>query len=204
MSHSDQRILVLGGTSFIGRSFCETIRDKHRSPFVLLNRGITNPDLFPGIPRIHCDRNSDAECKTRLSGTSWDAIVDFTGQEDHQIRNIMSNCQCAHYTFFSSSTVDLSWPADSLFSMAQNKLWCENLLQRFVKNVLIVRPGFVCGQHDYTGRFEEADGMWYWKDTKNPVFPMVRVELLSNLVARLVKERRTGLVRAGYNVPTQT
>lgn len=204
MSHSDQRLLVLGGTSFIGRSFCETIRDQHGLPFVLLNRGVTNPGLFPGVPRIHCDRNNSDECQTRLSGTTWDAIVDFTGHEDRQIRNILSNCHCEHYTFFSSSTVDLSWPTDPLFSMAQNKLWCENLLQRFVKNLLIVRPGFVCGQHDYTERFEDPDGMWCWKGTQNPVFPMVRVELLSNLIARLVKERRTGIVRAGYYVPSQT
>ncbi len=195
-----QRILVLGGTWFIGRSFCERVLMKGTMNLTLFNRGKTFPGMFPSCNRIQCDRNNTAECKRLLNGQHWDSIVDFTGNEDRQIRNILENCTCNHYTFISSSTVDLSWSGDPLFSMAQNKLWCENLLYKFVKKVLIVRPGFVCGPADYTDRFEEIDGGWYWKGTKNPVYPMIRVNLLSNLLVRLVAENRTGIVRAGYNI----
>jgi 2'-hydroxyisoflavone reductase len=191
---------LLGGTWFIGRAFCETAVKKGGLQLTLLNRGITNPGLFPGVPSIFCNRDNSEECKKMLSGTEWDSIVDFTGQTDQQIRNILSCCHCNHYTFISSSTVDLSWPADPLFSMAQNKLWCEHLLQKYVKNVLIVRPGFVCGKNDYTDRFEELEGKWFWKETSNLVYPMVRVEMLSNLLSRLIREGRTGVVRAGYSV----
>lgn len=198
MGNAEQRILVLGGTSFIGRSFCETVRNKTDAQLTLFNRGVTNPELFPDVPRILCNRSNSEECKAKLSGTVWDAIVDFTGQDDQQIRNVLSFCRCNHYTFISSSTVDRSWPADPLFSMAQNKLWCEHLLQKYVKNLLVVRPGFVCGRYDYTDRFEELEGKWFWKGTNNLVYPMIRVEMLSNLLSRLVRERRTGIVRAGY------
>jgi 2'-hydroxyisoflavone reductase len=200
MSNVVQRILVLGGTSFIGRGFCEAVRKNNIAQLTLFNRGLTNPELFPDVSRIHCDRNNAEDCKAKLSETTWDAIVDFTGHDDQQIRNILSFCSCNHYTFISSSTVDLSWPGDPLFSMAQNKLWCEHLLQKYVKELLIVRPGFVCGPHDYTNRFEELEGKWFWKGTKNLVYPMVRVDMLSNLLNRLVRERRTGILRAGYFV----
>jgi len=193
-----RRILVLGGTSFIGRNFCESMLGKSNAQLTLFNRGLTNPDIFPNLPRIVCDRNSQSECQSKLSETTWDAIVDFTGQEDQQIRNILSYCRCEHYTYISSSAVDRSWPSDPIFSMAQNKLWCEHLLKKYVKRLLIVRPGFVCGRYDYTHRFEELEGKWFWKGTRNLVNPMVRVEFLSNLLALLVREGRTGVVRAGY------
>lgn len=194
-------VLVLGGTAFIGRNFCEAFQDMHGIPFALLNRKRTNPSLFSNIPRIICDRNNSEECKAKLGDTRWDAIVDFSGQQDHQIRNILGVCECDHYTFVSSSAVDRSWPSDPLFPMAQNKLWCENLIERYVSKLLIIRPGFVCGRYDYTERFEEIEGIWYWKGTKNPVQPMVRVEFLARTMVKLIRERRTGIVRAGYQVP---
>lgn len=194
------RILVLGGTAFIGRAFCESLRDRHGQPFTLLNRGQTNPNLFSHNPVLLCDRNDPEECRAKLTATHWDCIVDFSAFEDRHIRNILGVCQCDHYTLISSSTVDLSWPEDPLFTMAQNKLWCEHLAHRFVSNTLIVRPGFVCGSHDYTERFEEVDGQWIWKGTRNLVFPMVRVDFLAQLLTRLVLERRTGVVRAGYSI----
>jgi nucleoside-diphosphate-sugar epimerase len=194
------RILVLGGTSFIGRTFCELLRDRHGQHFTLLNRGRTNPGLFAQNPVLICDRNDSAECKAKLESTHWDAIVDFTAYDDAHIRNVLGYCKCDHYTLISSSAVDLSWPADPLFSMAQNKLWCEHLVQRFVKKTLFVRPGFVCGTHDYTQRFEEIDGQWFWRGTSNLVYPMVRADFLANLLIYFVRERKTGIVRAGYNV----
>ncbi len=200
MSNVEQRVLVLGGTWFRGRSFCETVFKKGGLQLTLMNRGVTFPNLFPNAPLIRCNRDSSEECQTALAGTEWDSIIDFTGQNDQHIRNIVSSCRFNHYTYVSSSTVDLSSPSDPLFSMAQNNLWCEHLLQKYVKKLLIVRPGFVCGKNDYTDRFEELEGKWFWKGTSNLVYPMVRVEMLSNLLVRLVRENRTGIVRAGYYV----
>ena len=194
-----KNVLVLGGTAFIGRSFCEALVQRSPIQLTLLNRGITNPALFPSAERLQCDRNQADQCKKVLQGSHWESIVDFTGRDDQQIRNILSNCTVDHYTYISSSAVDLSWSGDPLFSMAQNKLWCEHLVTKFVSRALIVRPGFVCGAYDYTNRFEEAEGRWFWKGTREPVRPMIRAELLSSLLLRLVSEARTGIVRAGYH-----
>jgi len=194
-----KNVLVLGGTAFIGRSFCEALVERSSIQLTLLNRGVTNPALFPSAKRLRCDRNQADQCKQVLQGTHWESIVDFTGRDDQQIRNILSNCTVDHYTYISSSTVDLSWSGDPLFSMAQNKLWCEHLVTKFASRVLIVRPGFVCGANDYTNRFEETEGRWFWQGTREPVRPMIRTELLSNLLLRLVCEARVGIVRAGYH-----
>ena len=191
-------LLVLGGTSFVGRNFCEHIRDFSALIPTLLNRGVTNSDLFPRFPRIRCDRNNRDECKHQLLGTHWDCIVDFNGNEDAHIRNVLDYCTCDHYTFVSSSAVDRTWPTDTLFSMAQNKLWCEHLLQKYVTNLLVIRPGFVCGNYDYTSRFELSEGRWVWRGTQDLVYPMIHASVLSSMMMRMIVELRIGVVRCGY------
>lgn len=200
MSIVDPRILVIGGTSFIGRAFCEALRDRSRTPFLVLNRGVTNPDALPGIAHIPCDLEDEEQCREALAGTHWSAIVDFVSREDHHVRRVLTNARCDHYTFVSSSAVDLSWPGDEFFGMAQHKLWCEHLAQRLTPNVLVVRAGFVCGANDPSGRFEAVDGQWFWRGTRTLVSPMIRVEILVNTMSRLVRERRVGVVRAGYSL----
>jgi uncharacterized protein YbjT (DUF2867 family) len=200
MTVVDPRILVIGGTSFIGRAFCETLRDRSRVPFLVLNRGVTNPAALPGIPHVACDLEDEEQCREAMAGTHWSSIVDFVSREDRHVRRVLTNARCDHYTLVSSSAVDLSWPGDDYFGMAQHKLWCEHLAQRLTPNVLVVRPGFVCGRNDPTGRFETADGQWFWRGTRTLVRPMIRVELLANTIARLVRDRRVGIVRAGYSL----
>ncbi|MDZ4852086.1 MAG: NAD-dependent epimerase/dehydratase family protein [Pirellulaceae bacterium] len=235
-----KRILVLGGTAFIGRAFCRGLIDRTSAKLTLLNRAKTNPNLFPKIPRIECDRDDREACAKELRGARsnamatcdadsrtegaildtltlsidrtlpkadsmnvitkqrWDAIVDFSGQNHHQIQNILSNCEFDHYTFLSSSAVDLATPNDPYFTMAQNKLWCEHLILNRSKSVLIVRPGFVVGPNDYTNRFQKDGVTWHWRGTQNPVRPLVEVGLLVNTMLHLIEIGHTGVVRAGY------
>jgi nucleoside-diphosphate-sugar epimerase len=53
----DVRILVLGGTSFVGRAIVE---DALRSgaEVTLFGRGKTGTDLFPGVTRLIGDRDA--------------------------------------------------------------------------------------------------------------------------------------------------
>ncbi|MCA9132257.1 MAG: glycosyltransferase [Planctomycetales bacterium] len=198
MSH---RLLVLGGTHFLGRSFCECVLQHSAMQLTLLNRGQTNRDLFAEQPRLICDRNNGAACRAQLADTQWDYIVDFSGYEHQQIENIVTNCRCAHYTFISTSAVDLSGPGDELFFMAQNKLWCEHVVHNAVDKLLTVRAGYVVGHHDPSGRFEHRDGRWVWKGTEQPVQPVIEVEFLASLILQLIQLQHTGIVRAGYSQP---
>ncbi len=52
------RVLVLGGTKFLGRAITgAALAAGHE--VTLFNRGITNPDLFPGAEHLRGDRTSD-------------------------------------------------------------------------------------------------------------------------------------------------
>ncbi len=195
---SPQKILVLGGTSFVGRTFCELVMRQHSFELTLLNRGLTNNHLFPQFPRLVCNRNQEQDCKEQLAGSHWSSIIDFSGQEDQQIRNILSNCSCDHYVFLSSSAVDLSWPGDPIFDMAKNKLWCEHLVARLTPSHLMVRAGFICGEYDYTERFSQRNGLWFWRGTEHLVRPMIRSDILANTLVQSIRIQRTGVLRAGY------
>lgn len=196
-----QRMLVLGGTHFIGRTFCERAASHSHLQLTLLNRGVTNPHLFPNFQHLICDRDDFEACRSRLVDTHWDFIVDFSGYDHSHIENIVLHCRYDHYTFLSSSAVELSWPEDELFDMARNKLWCEHLLSNASARLLVIRPGFVVGGHDSSGRFERREGVWVWRGTCDPVQPLVQVEFLTNLMLEMIVRGHTGVVRAGYAKP---
>ena len=69
------RILVLGGTRFLGRHFVEAALAGGHA-VTLFNRGRTNPGLFPGAERVHGDRDGGLGV---LAGRTWDAVVDPSG-----------------------------------------------------------------------------------------------------------------------------
>jgi 2'-hydroxyisoflavone reductase len=69
------KLLVLGGTKFLGRALVETaLVGGHE--LTLFNRGETNPGLFPEVEKLRGDRKSDLSA---LEGRSWDAVIDPSG-----------------------------------------------------------------------------------------------------------------------------
>ncbi len=66
------RLLVLGGTGFIGPHQIRSALEAGHE-VTIFNRGRTNPDLFPGVERLRGDRNGDLEA---LRGRSWDVVID--------------------------------------------------------------------------------------------------------------------------------
>lgn len=194
-------MLIVGGTNFIGRTFSERAFSFGEFQMSLLNRGKTNPGFLTTVERLLADRNDEPTCGSVLSGRHFNVIVDFSCMSVIQLENILANCSCDHYTFLSSSAVELSWPGDDYFRMAQDKLWCEQLVQSACDKALIVRPGFVVGKYDPTDRFEKRGPTWFWKGTQDEVRPIVEVELLTSLMYYLVTYRHAGIVRAGYHQP---
>jgi 2'-hydroxyisoflavone reductase len=58
-SANAKRILVLGGTFFLGPAVVEAaVAEGHT--VTLFNRGITNPDLFPHLEKLRGFRSGDA------------------------------------------------------------------------------------------------------------------------------------------------
>ncbi len=73
------KILIIGGTNFIGRVLVEQLLEKSKTAgweLCLFNRGKTNPDLFPNIRRIVGDRQTDDIYK--LCEEEWDVAIDLS------------------------------------------------------------------------------------------------------------------------------
>jgi nucleoside-diphosphate-sugar epimerase len=69
------RILVLGGTSFIGRAISRTLLDRGHT-VAICHRGRTEPDELRTARHIHADRADLAAVQDQLAGFSPDAVVD--------------------------------------------------------------------------------------------------------------------------------
>ncbi len=76
------RVLILGGTGFIGPHQVEYALSRGHT-VTLFNRGRTNTHLFPGVERLVGDRNGDLAA---LEGREWDVVLDNSGYEPEQVR----------------------------------------------------------------------------------------------------------------------
>ena len=78
LSHgkSPLKLLVLGGTNFVGPAIVEhALAQGHE--VTLFNRGITRPHLFPGVEKLRGDRTSGPSGLFALGDKRrWDAVID--------------------------------------------------------------------------------------------------------------------------------
>lgn len=214
------RVLILGGTKFLGRAIAEAALARGHE-LTLLNRGETNPDLFPEAERLRGDRTGDLSA---LAGRAWDAVVDPSGYVPAVVRDSAELLRTSgRYVFVSSISVyaDFSTgpdegsavaelddaPVDELASDYSNygplKALCEAEVARvFGDRGLVVRPGLIVGPHDPTGRFT------YWAqrlarggETLAPGPPERRVQFvdvrdLAEWIVAAVEQGLTGTYNA--------
>ena len=167
----NMKILVIGGTRFLGRTFVETAF-KVGHELTLFNRGKSNPDLFPEAEKITGDRDSNM---TRLQGRSWDIAVDTCGYVPRIVRKSaeMLKDSVERYVFISTINVYAEYDKpeineDSPLGKIEDdtaeevtgetygplKVLCENAVKQcFPRNSIILRCGLVVGPHDPTDRF---------------------------------------------------
>lgn len=165
------RILVIGGTNFVGRAFVELALERGHT-ISLFNRGKTNPDAFAHVEKLVGDRTSDLSA---LEGKTWDAVVDPSGYTPAVVRKSAELLagKIGHYTFISSISVygDFSQSMTEetvLGSMPEGasldevtmetygplKVLCEQAVEAALPGqVLTLRPGFIVGRYDPTDRF---------------------------------------------------
>src|SRR5256885_2300298 len=101
------RILVLGGTQFLGRHVVDVALERDHE-LTLFNRGQTRPELFPGVEKLRGDRDGDLGA---LAGRDFDAVIDTSGYVPRVVaQTIDALGEIGHYTFVSSISVyaDLS------------------------------------------------------------------------------------------------
>ena len=77
------KILVLGGTKFVGRALVEAALAANHE-VTLFHRGLTNPDLFPEAEHVLGDRDGGLGL---LAGRSWDVCIDVSGYLPRLVRD---------------------------------------------------------------------------------------------------------------------
>lgn len=165
------RVLILGGTGFIGPHFVEELRAAGHK-LTLLNRGRRNPKLFPDVETLIGDRNGQMDA---IKGRDWDVVIDNSGYTLKQVKlstDILKG-RVQHYIFVSSISAyaDLTPPGideDYKLATLSNpdveeitdttygglKALCEKTVeQAFGKSSAVIRPSYIVGPGDPTDRF---------------------------------------------------
>lgn len=165
------RILIIGGTVFLGRHIvAEALARGHQ--LTLFNRGQHGAELFPEVERLRGDRNGDLSA---LDGHAWDAVIDTCGYFPRQVRAMAEHLapQVGHYTFISTISVYPEFSkvgieeGDPLGTLADPtveeitgetygplKVLCEQAAEAAMPGrTLTIRPGLIVGPHDPSDRF---------------------------------------------------
>ncbi|MFJ1752987.1 NAD-dependent epimerase/dehydratase family protein [Kitasatospora sp. NPDC088134] len=163
-------ILLLGGSKFLGRAYAvEALARGHR--VTTYNRGVSRTDL-PGVEAVHGDRGSLDDLRRLVDGRQWDAVVDTSGQQPHDVAQTarLLSGRTGHYGFVSSVHAFADWPArpvgpesellacagdlppDQPFATAL-KAGCERaLLANYDGPNVILNCGLLIGPHEPIGR----------------------------------------------------
>ncbi|MGE5636438.1 MAG: NAD-dependent epimerase/dehydratase family protein [Nocardioidaceae bacterium] len=215
------RVLVLGGTRFVGRHLAaEALERGHR--VTLLNRGVSAPELFPEAEHLRGDRGAGEI--GALAGRRFDAVLDTSGYHpaDVEATSRVLRGAVGHYTFVSSIsayTQPLRAGADESTPLLRVegpppaeiagerdygalKALCELALERALPDRLLrVRPGLIVGPFDPSERFT------YWPrriveggpvlaaEPSQPV-QLIDARDLGSWILDCVEDGRTGVLNA--------
>jgi 2'-hydroxyisoflavone reductase len=210
-----QKILIIGGTQMIGRDFVELCLENNIKP-TLVNRGVTNKDIFSNLKTIHVDRKNKDSCTILKKEQEYDMVIDFSCYCISDLVNIIDNISYKKYILLSTLCVmdnlALNDTKHWLHHYCLNKKILENYINaNKLKDFLIVRPCVLYGKYDYTNRFYEKDNIIYWKHNNSPVieskyyihvrkFSSLLYEYLSNntLPSKLLHIDSDGVTRYDY------
>ncbi len=166
------RILILGGTIFLGRHVAaEALARGHA--LTLYTRGLHGADLFPEAEHVRGDRADLAP----LAGRSWDAIVDTSGYDSAHVA-ASARLDAGHYVFVSSCNAYPDWPdrpvdEDSPAWLegddyGQQKAASERAAEAAMPGrVASVRAGLLVGPHDNVFRLP----WWLARIARGGAFP---------------------------------
>jgi nucleoside-diphosphate-sugar epimerase len=165
------RILMIGGTAFVGRYITQAAIDAGHD-VTLFHRGRTGRDLFPPATHLTGDRNDDLSA---LTSGSFDATIDVCAFFPRQVRSLARalDGRGGRYVYISSvsaykapleSGYDENAPLadcpdpDAAEVTPQNygglKVACEQAAtELFGAQTTIIRPTYVIGPHDRSYRF---------------------------------------------------
>lgn len=165
------KILVIGGTKFIGRVLAEQLLKLKEYRVTILNRGISKREGFPFVEFLKADRTNSAMMKNALRDRFFDVVFDISGYTAKDVQIVLDAISngIGHYVFCSSVAVCRQPP--NYWPLTENHQKCSSiddgkygfdkwqaekiLWQRWKEGqlkVTIVRPVYVYGPYDYQKR----------------------------------------------------
>lgn len=209
------RILILGGTRFVGRHLAEAaLREGH--DVTLFNRG-THPEVLPEVRRIHGDRDGRLE---GLKEERWDAVIDTSGYVPRVVADAVRTLRerVPRYAFVSTISVyadsrrpyqnedaelkrleDPSTETVTGETYGGLKVLCEREVEKGYPDAhLILRPGIIVGPHDPTDRFTywvrrmAGDGEVLAPDAKEQPVQWMDVRDLAHWTVSALERETTG------------
>jgi 2'-hydroxyisoflavone reductase len=165
-----KRILVLGGTRFLGPAVVNYAKERGHK-LTLFNRGKSNPGLFPDLETLIGDRDGKLDA---LKGRQWDAVIDTSGYVPRVVKMsaelLAPNVK--QYVFISSISVyaepmpssvsegaklaTMEDPANEevMKNYGALKSLCEKEASKaFPNGATNIRPGLIVGPEDDSDRF---------------------------------------------------
>lgn len=210
------RILILGGTRFIGLHMTELALARGHT-LTFFNRGRTRTDRFPEVERIKGDRNGEIE---GLRGRDWDVVIDNSGYVPRQVRlsaELLAP-RVRQYVFVSSISVypDFSVPRDESSPVGKLadetiekvdgetygplKALCEQAAERAMPGrTTVIRPGLIVGPDDNTDRFTywparaARGGDFIAPGSPRDAFQIIDVRDLAAFTLGVVESQHTGV-----------
>lgn len=166
------RILIIGGTHFVGRHLVSAAR-REGHQVTVLHRGVTCSGA-PGAEHLHADRDEDLGV---LAGREWDATVDVCAYWPRQVEVLARELgeRGGRHALISTVSVFDELPGPGLdegspllaplgldgdrptitgATYGRLKAGCEHVAsQHYAGELLVIRPTYIVGPHDPTGRF---------------------------------------------------
>jgi 2'-hydroxyisoflavone reductase len=220
------RILVLGGTGFIGPYQVRNAisRGHHVSIFT---RGKHDAELPDSVERLIGDRNGKLEA---LEGREWDAVIDNSATNPDWVRqSAQLLAKSAKQYVYTSSTgvyypqrspnIDETTPVlyespdpeDRSYAYGVGKAGSEREAQRaFGDKATILRPHYIVGPSDPTDRFPywpvrlDAGGEVLAPGRRDGPIQFIDVRDLTEWTIRLIEEQRGGVFNASGPKETLT
>ena len=174
-------ILIIGGTRYMGRIAVQKLLDAGDT-ISIFSRGNTRPDWWPQITHIQGDRTDPVDFQAKLSGKSFDAVLDMQAFKKEHVESAIQTFDghIARYLMVSTGSVyldnkldffthcpfkesDVDWTdLDYTYPKGEDpygvgKRHCEKwLCENSAVPYTIVRIPAIMGWDDPTGR------MWWW------------------------------------------
>lgn len=215
-NHQPKRVLILGGTGFIGPHFVKAFLDGGYQ-VTLFNRGKRDSAARTDVEQLLGDRDGKLEA---LQGRSWDAVIDDSAYFPRiarlsaellkpRVKQYIFISSVAAYADLSKPGIDENSPRATLDDPKTEersgktygplKALCEDVInQVYGKHATIIRPTYIAGPGDYTDRFTywpvrvAAGGEMLAPGTPADPIAYIDVRDLADFIRRCVDQQLVG------------